>query len=424
MAEVEEYDPDTTSENYIDHITTNLNKLKLKKKTGNTKRKYRGRKSGTKCKTNTVIPFYTFNHSNKLYLPNNPKELFISKEEVGLYKNGTFTDDNSKQSKSKTMPILKQNIALLYDKPITECRPLKNDFIGADLYENLEKYNAMDDKTLDSIEPCMKYIETQNVPTNNTDEKIVTIVSARHHIVEIGMSLFNSNERDKDVTFIVTYLDCGLLLFSQDALNKSFQKGGIYSNDPIFKKICFSGFAFEDLITSEDVKEPAFSIVKAKLNDEINLVLRCEMDAYNLEKNIYSELKCYADLKMKSPQHRKKLLKTWLQTALCPESDIIIGIRNPTDGILHDILQYTRTTLYRKFNNRNLTPFNKDFNYNANIAVEWTQHCLKSVSRLVKLNIDRGIKVPQSFKIKIDSLHNISIRKLQSTPHGVEIPNL
>ena len=127
---------------------------------------------------------------------------------------------------------------------------------------------------------------------------------------------------------------------------------------------------------------------------------------------------------MKSPQHRKKLLKTWLQTGLCPESDIIIGIRDPADGILHDILQYTRTALYRKFNNRNLTPFNKDFNYNANIAVEWTHHCLKSVSRLVKLNIDQGIQAPQSFKIKIDSLHNISIRKLQSTPHGVEIPNL
>lgn len=422
MIEVEKHKPDTVSQNDIDQISSNLNKLKLKNKIGNRKRKYKGKKSSVKPDVNTLIPFDTFTHSNKLYLPNNPKELFDSKEEVGLYKNGIFIEDRSQECKSKTMPVLKENIALLYDRPITESRPLKTEFIGSNLYEALEKYKAMDDKILDSTEPCMKYIETQDTAENGGDDNVLTIVSTRHHIVDIGMSLFNSNDRDNETSFIVTYLDSGVLLFSQDSLNKSFQKGGIYSNDPIFRKICFSGFAFEDLITNEeDQKEPAFSIVKAKLNAEINLVLRCEMDAYNPEKNIYSELKCYANLKMNNPQHRKKLLKTWLQTGLCPESDIIIGIRDPSDGILHDILHYTRTDLYRKFNNRNLTPINKDFNYNANIAVEWTQHCLKAVSKLVKLNIDQTMETPQSFKIRIDRYHSISIKKLRSTPHNVEI---
>lgn len=425
MTEVEEYRSNDVSQSDIDHISSNLNKLKLKKKNGNGKRKYKGKKLSNKPDINSFIPFHTFTHSNKLYLPNHPKELFESIEEVGLYKNGTFTDDRSKENKSATMPVLKRNIALLYDRPITECRPLKTKFIGSNLYEDLEKYKTMDDKLLDSTEPCMKYIETEDVSPNESESDVLTFVSARHHIVDIGMSLFNSSDRGNETSFIVTYLENGLLLFSQDALNKSFQKGGIYSNDPIFRKICFSGFAFEDLITDgEDQKEAAFSIVKAKLDNEINLVLRCEMDAYNPEKDIYSELKCYANLKMNNPQHRKKLFKTWLQTSLCPESDIIIGIRDPSDGILHDILQYTRTSLYRKFNNRNLTPINKDFNYNANIAVEWTQHCLKAVSKLVKLNRDKTIKVPQSFKIRIDPYHNISIKKLHSTPASVEIPTI
>jgi len=191
------------------------------------------------------------------------------------------------------------------------------------------------------------------------------------------------------------------------------------------KKICFSGFAFEDLITSQDgAKDPAFSIIRARLDDDVNLVLRCEMDAYNTSEDIYSELKCYANLKMGNPQHRKKLLKTWLQTGLCKNSDIIIGIRDPCDGILNDIQQYSRTGLYGKFNNRNLTPYNKDFNYNSNIAVEWTQHCLRSICQLITVNVnpneDEG---PQSFKIKIDIRHNISIKKLNSTPAGVEIPH-
>ncbi|SMN19670.1 similar to Saccharomyces cerevisiae YDR370C DXO1 Putative protein of unknown function [Maudiozyma saulgeensis] len=408
----------------IHNVVNGVAALKLKSKKAN--KKVKSKRRNKISNANDSIPYHTFNHSSKNYLPNDPKRIFKSIEEVGLFKDDQFTCDVSQKRKLTAMPVLVHNASLLADLSITDSKALKTKFIGTNLYDNLEIYKAMDDKDLDSIEPCLKYIESQfQCGAWLSAFPKLTIVSARHHIVDIGMSLFNSNEKNADTTLICTYLDNGLLLFSQDTQNKSFAKDGIYSTDPILKKICFSGFAFEDLITNQDgPKSPAFSIVKARLDDNIDLVLRCEMDAYNATQDIYSELKCYANLKMGNPQHRKKLLKTWLQTGICPESDIIIGIRNPSDGILHDILQYSRTNLYRKFNSRNLTPYNKDFNYNSNVAVEWLQHCLRSICELVRRNanpdVDEG---PRSFKIKIDARHNIHVKKLHSTPVSVTIPN-
>ena len=147
------------------------------------------------------------------------------------------------------------------------------------------------------------------------------------------------------------------------------------------------------------------------------------MDSYNPTLETYTEIKCFSKVKISSPVHRRKLLKTWLQTSLVPSSDIIIGTRDPYTGTLENIEHFTRKKLLERFNNRNIQPFDNYYNFNARLAVEWLQFCVESICTLVSKNRDHANRPNiQSFRVTIDKNHNIHINALDSTPQNVVMP--
>lgn len=414
------------SSNNVEGIVDGMDNLNIKGKEKR-KRYKNNKKKGKKAinhNSGKDVLFDKFSHSSMMYLPRVPKKLFQTFKEVALYSNDRLYTDINSIDKTDIVSELKPEISSLSDNHSIGSNDVKEHFIGADLFQNHERYTPMGAEELDSIEGCIKYLNNQAIDNESfIDDQKLVIVSARHHIVSLGMNIFNEDNASED-TLICTYLKSGLILFTEDVTNKSYRTGGIYSENEHLRKICFSGFALEDLLIKEDEKKLAFSIVKGSLSDNISLLLRCEMDAYDSKHDIYSELKCYSKLKLSNTQHRRKLLKTWLQTELCADSNIIIGIRNPFNGILDDIQSFSRDALYHKFNNRNLIASKKYFNFNANIAIEWTQFCINSICKLIKNNIDDRINDPQSFKIRINGRHNISIEKLQSTPNNVDISSI
>lgn len=371
--------------------------------------------------TKTVY-FSQFHHASISHMRDEPDALMKDVSEAALYVDDKLFTDVNRETRSNVMPILKSDVSSLRDSSGFQKSEIKKKYRGADLYKDLDQFQLMDPTLLDSVVPCMEYIKTlrdNDGESHNEDE--ITIVSARHHIVDIGMSLFNLYAKT-DTSILCAYTKSGYLIFHEDTSKTDNSEQGVNSKDPMLRKICMSGFAFENLVTEHrDSKSPVFSVVKGKINSKINLLLRCEIDAYNSELDIYTELKCYSSLRITNSNHRKKLLRTWLQTGLCPPSDIVIGIRNSSDGILHDVCGYSRSDLYHYYNNPYLRVLDKDFNYNTNIAVQWTHFCLKSIRKLVLDLVDRGNDSCQPFQVTIDKRHNIHVRKLKNIPAKFQI---
>ncbi|CCD23602.1 Dxo1p NDAI_0B05690 [Naumovozyma dairenensis CBS 421] len=381
----------------------------------------------------TTIPFKQFKHCSISTYPKTPSSFFETSKDVALYHNKQLYSSDD----TNLIPQLEPAIAKLANPScsLNEARDLKLPYLGSDLYDGYESFIPMDPDELDSIEPCFKYIESWELQ-NKHDYQLgnkFTIVSARHHIVEMTMCIFNKRKMD-DFILNVTYKggSNGMLLFSRDVNKKD--DGGIYSKDGVVRKISYSGFALEDLLTTNkndhnadnsDVTlvggdKAVFAIIENKLNDDISLLLRCEMDSYNPVNKCFTEMKCFARLKMNNHNHRRKLLKAWVQTGVIPNSDILIGIRDPMFGELNDIEWFSRMNLYRQINNRNLPEAKLDLNYNAEIAVQWSQHCIKSICKLVDESIDKTrLNTSQSFQIRINASRAIQIKKLKSVPNNV-----
>lgn len=395
-----------------DHVDTSHNKTPETKKNMHKKK---GRKKLTGISDS--IKFSQFSHSNMKNIPHEPTELMTDISEVALFVDSKLITGTTKKDRSEVMPILKSDVSAMTNKSNIEQRDLKKPYLGADLFKDLDIYQLMDASLLDNVGPCMEYIKTLgHQKKESVIEDEVTFVSPRHHIIDIGMSLFNLYSQT-DTSLLCAYTRSGYLILQEDSKKSSTADQGVNSKDPMIRKICKSGFAFEDLVTEgEGPKEPVFSIVKGKINSKINLLLRCEIDAYNEEEEIYTELKCYSTLRIANSNHRKKLLRTWLQTGLCPKSNVVMGIRDPSSGILDDIKTYSRSELYHLYNNRSLRFLDKDFNYNTNIAVQWTHYCLNSINKLVHGLRDTDDDNPQGFRIVIDKKHNITLRKLKTIP--------
>ncbi|CCF58533.1 hypothetical protein KAFR_0E03820 [Kazachstania africana CBS 2517] len=373
--------------------------------------------SGKTQKTPIVSPFKRFQHRSIAYFPNHPANFFQISREVATYHDGRIYEPN--ETSQDILPLLNKDISkIAQGVSAIDARKYKVKYIGSDLYQGFENFESMSREELDSALPCFAYIKKWEAHHHckYTENKKYTIVSARHHIVNLIMSIFDTS---KETIVNSTYLGNGLLTFSQDTSDPMTMNEGIFTKNKNLKKICYSGFALEDLLTKSQ-KEPLFSITENQLDDNITLLLRCEMDAYNQLTQNYTELKCYAPLKMASPQHRKKLLKTWIQTGVLPSSDLMFGIRSPYNGELLDIEWYSRDGLYRRFNNRNLPENKKSLNFNANIAVEWSHHCIKTICELISDNLQGD--APQAFQIKVDTFRNISIRNLSKIPQNAQIP--
>lgn len=409
-------DSSTASSLEVHLLGNKLNSLGLQDSPHGPSKQRRKQQSG---KRTVCIPFSKFEHSDLDYFPDDTADFFEGCEEVATYQNGyLFMKDSSKKP---LYPCLQMFAAL-----IAENRGPKNKlpYIGCDLYQGHERYKPLPSSELDSSIACFEYIkkwERRKISKSFNSGK-VTVISPRHHVVDLVMALFH----DDEVSIICTNIGKGKLIFSGDRSKE--ERNGLNSKNSMTRKICYSGFALEDkLTTSHDERMgPFYSIVEGKINERLSLLLRCEMDAYNPIFNRYTELKCFTKLNVQDTAHRRKLLKTWVQIGLIPDSDLIIGTRDTQVGQLEDLTWYSRGSLYKKFNNPSIARNNKYLNFNANIAVEWCFHCIESICDLVMKNSlsspDDPYPKHESFKVIVDKSHNIIVKKLTKVPRHVQIP--
>lgn len=361
-----------------------------------------------------VVSGEKFRHSSIGCYPREMPQFFPMSREVALFHGGKLHNSSEKL----LVPQLRSDIAQLAKRSLLESRELKRGYLGVNLYENQEKFDLMDDEELDDAISCFKYMEyweEQNKKIYGFDRKFV-VVSARHHIVDIAMVPFT--RQNGNISLTCLFRPGNILSFSRDLNDTSGSETGVNSKDPFFRKICFSGFSLEDVLTEDigiEKRKPVFSIVENALDDNITLLLRCEMDAYNPITKNYTELKCYSPIKYSNPNHRRKLLKTWIQTGLIPNSDVIIGVRDTQNGDLMDILRFDRASLYKKIANRNLPENKKEWNYNPLVATEWLSYSLKAITLTIQQILDKvGYENTQTFNIKIDTNLNIKVELLAS----------
>lgn len=360
--------------------------------------------------------------------PDRLPPFFDSSKEVALYSEGELYIGDKRQAECH-VPVLNEDISQL-SLPGSEKKSLLSPYKSYDLFEPFNGViPLMSDDELNNVMPCFDYIsdwkshQATKGKEYGDDYKYV-IISARHHIKDIAMTLFEVNRGTHyNVICIVLkgkYLVLSLdKVYSKPAMNVS--KMSLTS-----QKLCNSGFVFENLLTGSKPNDkciPIYSISEHVHNKDVLLLLRSEIDAYNDKTKSYSELKCFGRLSMGNIYHRHKLLKTWVQTQFLPDCDIIIGTRDNHSGLLLDIDHYSREEFYEKLNNRDSVLTR---NFNLKEATEWTKYCIDSMIELVNANIDRTDKKkllsPRAFRINIDPRKNMSIKQLEGIPTNIEIP--
>lgn len=391
------------------------------------------------------IPFRKFKNisPNWSVFPKTLDPFFQDSKDVALYSNGKLFTSEDRFTKSK-IPVLNEDIAqLAKNSSVSKCKSLIKPYIGYDLFESFSgTIPLMSDDLLNTPLPCFEYImdwETKYCKENKQygqDYKYV-IISARHHIIDMAMTLFDYN-KPRHHKWNCVLLKGKYIVLSMDT--NTVRKNNMIDPSKMSlmdQKRCNSGFVFENLLTGGKVNSNiannvdntmttsyVFSIVENKLDDDVLLLLRSEIDAYNDQTKSYSELKCYSPLSMGNVYHRHKLLKTWIQTQLIPNCDVIIGTRESYSGLLTDIKEYSREEFSRKLNNPNSKLSRK---YNLNVAKEWTKHCIKSIVKLIDIIVTREQRndvssKPQPFQLIIDNKCNISIKKLHKIPPNLHIP--
>ncbi|GAV55110.1 hypothetical protein ZYGR_0AS04330 [Zygosaccharomyces rouxii] len=356
------------------------------------------------------VRFSQFQHSSAFKFPSEPRDIFTEYKEASYYYGGQLHD-----SISDSIGLKSPSYKLAHDRSHNN----KRDLLGSDLYQGWENFVPLSPEILDSSRCCYQWIDKWEKANKRSysQRSPYVVISPRHYLVDLTMQLFQGSK----YSILCTHLGDGKIVLSQVETNKKSQQPSS-RNSAMSKKILHSGYALEDLLTRgprvED--DPFFAIVEAKLDANISLVLRCELDSYNELTDTFTELKCYAPLNMHNSYHREKLLKTWIQLAISPRCDLLIGVRNTQMGQLQDLQYFTKRELYQKINNRNLPRSPKRFNFNADVAVQWCQHCIRSICKLVGDNVDSSS--PQCFKLSIDESHKIQLEKLKHIPAHVKLP--
>lgn len=353
----------------------------------------------SKPETHQYITLKHFKSPNPNSFPKNPTDFYRESKEVASWHNSIFKLGGIRDE--PTIPTLDKDLSELGRNNTID---YKRKFLGADLYLDHQNHKPMTAELLEDISPCIQYCN--EAPS----EKSKIIISPRHHIVDLIMSFFH----DDGFSIVCTHFDNGKLLFSFDSSRKPSR---VNKNDVMLKKIMYSGIALERELTHKN-SLPYFSIVEASVDSDTGILLRCEMDAINELKDTYTELKCFGKLNFNNIHHRRKMLKTWVQISLIPQSDLIVGLRDQ-GGILRDLLHFSRKDLYADLSNPSLPRNRRYGNFNPNIAVAWFHHCIDAIVSSIMKN-SKNSREPESFKVDIENRGTIKLVKLDKVPQLAE----
>ncbi|SCV06107.1 LANO_0H22254g1_1 [Lachancea nothofagi CBS 11611] len=283
-------------------------------------------------------------------------------------------------------------------------------YIGHDMLKNYDNFVPLTTDQLENMTGVRKFIDQWK--GKNGQQKL-TIVCSRHNLIDLIMAPFS------DQAVHLNAIHTGGYLHIFPDRQSVEQCTGIHSKDARIKKICYSGFELENLITvppTPNRRSAFYSIVRGKIDSNIECLFKAEMDCIDPIANTYTEIKCSSGLKPRNTYHRLKLLRMWVQTSLIPSTDLLIGIRDPYYNQLASFERYTRDQLYRKFNNSNLNFIRRNYNYNANVSVQWFDHIMKSICKLITPHLPSDNSELTSFKITLTKDLCLKLRKLDNTP--------
>ncbi|SCU85216.1 LAFA_0D14510g1_1 [Lachancea sp. 'fantastica'] len=289
-----------------------------------------------------------------------------------------------------------------------------SNYLGHDMLENYETYSPVSPDQLEDMRGVKQFIDHRYSVKKNRSK--FTIVCSRHNMIDLIMAPFS----DQDVHLNAINHDSYLYLFPDK--QSGDELGGIHSDDSRIRKICYTGFELEHLVTK--AKDPSvssafYSIVCGQIDDGLECLFKAEMDAVEPSSSTYTEIKCSTGLKTNSSYNRRKMLRMWVQTSLIPSTTLLFGLRDPYYNQLASFERYTRTQLYRKFNNSNLKFSPQKYNYNANISVQWFRHIFKAIQRLVEAHLPPDTpdaRLHTSFKLTLTKSLVLKLQKLNKMP--------
>lgn len=400
----------------MEEVVNQLEALSL----SNDKRRVKGQRKGKKKKNgnsrarddHTVVIRGNKQRLKTSHHKNMP-QFYDSAKTLGIFHDHKLYEMN----RMDLFPQLKDPIAHIAKSTPAEKTQLVRPFLGISLYENHDKYSPMTAKELDTTEACSTYLDQYENSHGQKygEDRDFVIVTARHHMIDLAILPFS--RQFTNVNLLCAYTPGNLLEISQDPADNTNDKLGVNTDNPILKKICFSGFALEDILTesaNDEERNPTFLIVENEIANT-RLLMRCEIDAYNPITSHYTELKCYAKYNFGNPNHRRKLLKSWIQTGVIPTTDIVIGVRDTESGCLQDVRCYNRNLLYNKLISKSLPRCDSELNYDPAISVVWYRSLINTLTTTIASLLDKfGRDEPQLFSIKVDNNCNIRIEHRQN----------
>ncbi|CCE65080.1 hypothetical protein TPHA_0J02600 [Tetrapisispora phaffii CBS 4417] len=405
--------------------TTNVSR-KNKAKKGKDKKKSRGKYSDDII---ARIPFKHFSYSNA-HIGKSQPNIFQEAKGVALYYDKRITKITNNEAElinESNPPFLTKDISNLSEISLLDSKKFKLPYMGYNLYDEIEKFGPMDSTLLDSTVPCFEYLRTLKI---SEEDKLYntpyTFMTPRHHLTELMMTVYESRESElTGKSWLFTRIKDDLIVISEDLAKENNPSPQNHKLQNSFsKKVINSGFTFEELVIEnfQECHKPYFYISENRLTPKSTFIIRSEMDSYNNKTETFTELKCFNKLHLGVAQHRKKLLKTWFQTGLSPNCDIVIGIRDTSSGILEDLLWYSRENMYQKLQDPSLPKFKNSFDFKPHIGIQWLNHCIHAIESAFTKDTSDTASNPMTYKVIIDKHKSIIIKKLSIVPKNVEIP--
>ncbi|SCU93297.1 LAMI_0E13872g1_1 [Lachancea mirantina] len=361
---------------------------------------------------NIYVDCKKFAHVKIQSFPTSPFQFFDKCEEVGTLtkwlKDGTWVLNST-----DGWPLLRENVCKFMQDG--DKRRIRS-YIGHDMASGFASYVPLPPGELEDMTGAFEFIKQWEHKNGKRypDDCGMAIVCARHHLISLAMAPFG----DEDVNFIAVAGEGYLFLWP----DKQYVKKdlGIRSPSATVRKICYAGFELENLLTrsATDLGESRFySLVEGRLNENVRFLFKAEMDSCD-SKGRYTEIKSSTSFRRNNLQHRRKLLRIWIQTSLIPETNILVGFRDPQCNQLTALKCYSRLEIYKKFNSNDLPVSRNHYNFNANISVQWFRHLMHHISKLESLR-SKPSEGPKAFKFKLTKDCRLFLRQLPIVPQGM-----